>query len=237
MKNTRAVVLLTFLLFSGAAEAQNVYTFADFVNVSGDSLNQRYDNAIAQGRQGITDTFWIAYEMSPRMNVRINSADGIDVLQRNSPERTGMFLVVRKSDNVIEKLRIVDLSRDISVHDRKVYWLGKPTSDESAGLLLNIARTSTSVQVKKDAVFWLGLEMSRRAGDELEKLASDDPELQIQKQVVFALSLRNNDESIPSLIRIAKEHYNPAVRQQAIFWLGQKRDPRVLDFFDQLLKK
>jgi HEAT repeats len=229
--------LVGFLLLSIAARAQNVYTFADFVNVNGDSLNQRYDNAIAEGRQENTDSFWIAYEISGRSNVRVNSADGIDVVQTNRPERAGLFFLMRKSDGAIEKLRIVDLSRDVSVHDRKVYWLGKPTSDESAGLLLNVARTSTSTQVRKDAVFWLGLEMSRQAGDDLETLANNDPEVEIQKQVVFALSLRNNDESIPSLMRIAKEHANPAVRRQAIFWLGQKRDPRVLDFFDQMLKK
>ena len=229
--------LSCLLFFSSAAGAQSVYTFADFVNVGGDSLKQRYDNAAAQGRQGNTDAFWIAYEMSGRMNVRINSADGIDVVQRNNPERAAMFLLVRKSDSTIEKLRIVDLSREITVHERKVYWLGKPDSDESAGLLLGIARTSTSMQVRKDAVFWLGLEISRQAGDDLEKLATADPEVEVQKQVVFALSLRNSDESIPSLIRIAKEHANPVVRRQAIFWLGQKRDPRVLDFFEQLLKK
>jgi HEAT repeat protein len=90
--------------------------------------------------------------------------------------------------------------------------------------------------VKKDAIFWVGQEISRRAGDELEKLASNDPEVEVQKQAVFALSLRNNDESIPSLMRIAKDHPNKAVRQQAIFWLGQKHDPRVLDFFEQMLR-
>jgi len=68
-------------------------------------------------------------------------------------------------------------------------------------------------------------------------LATADPAVEVQKQVVFALSQRSADESIPALVRIAKEHSNAAVRQQAIFWLGQKRDPRVLDFFEQMLKK
>jgi len=232
-----AVVIPLLLLATVGAYGQTVYTFADFVTVNGDSLKLRYDSAVTQGRQGNTDSFWVAYEMSNRANVRSNSVDGIDVVLKNTPQRTGMFMLVRKSDGAIDKLRIVDLSGDVRVHDRKVYWLGKPDSDESAALLLNLARTSTSTQVRKDAIFWLGQEISRLAGDELEKLASNDPEVEVQKQAVFALSLRNNDESIPTLMRIAKEHYNPAVRQQAIFWLGQKRDPRVLDFFEQLLKK
>ena len=68
-------------------------------------------------------------------------------------------------------------------------------------------------------------------------MANSDPEIEIQKQAVFAISQRNNDEAVTSLLRIAREHPNAAVRKQAIFWLGQKRDPRVLDFFEQMLKK
>jgi hypothetical protein len=223
---------LGLLLFFAA---QDVYTPADFVNVDGDSLKARYDNAVTQGRRGNTDTFWTAYEMQFRGNVYVSTTDGIDIVRKNTPERVGIFLLMRKFDGAIERLRMVNLDQDVRVHDRKVYWLGKPASEESAALLLNIARASTSTQVKKDAIFWLGQEVSRLAGDELEKIASNDPEVEVQKQAVFALSLRKNDESIPSLMRVAKEHSNPAVRKQAIFWLGQKRDPRVLDFFEQML--
>src|SRR5215470_10260252 len=143
-------ILLSLLFAVSGAYAQTAYTFADFVTVNGDSLKLRYDSAVTQGRQGNTDSFWVAYEMSNRANVRSNSVDGIDVVLKNTPQRTGMFMLVRKSDGAIDKLRIVDLSGDVRVHDRKVYWLGKPDSDESAALLLNLARTSTSTQLKKD---------------------------------------------------------------------------------------
>ena len=216
---------------------QQVYSPAEFVHPSGATLQARFNNGVAEGRRGGTETFWVAYQMPLRSGVRVNSRDGIEWVQRNNPERAGMFLLVRKSDGAIEKMRIVNLDQDIRVHDRNVYWLGEPSGDETAPLLLNIARTSTVTQVKKEAVFWLGQEISRQAGEDLEKLATNDPEVEVQKQAVFALSLRKNDESIPSLERIAKDHSNPAVRKQAIFWLGQKRDPRVLDFFEQLLKK
>ena len=216
---------------------QEVYSPADFVRVNAASLKAAYDNAVAQGRRGNTDMFWIAYQVPNRSNVWKSSSDGIDTIQTNYPERVALFLLVRRSDGAIDKLRVVNTTQDVRVHDRKVYWLGEPTGDESAALLLNIARTSGSTQVTKDAVFWLGQEISRQAGIELEKLATSDPNVEVQKQVVFALSQRNNDESIPALERIAKEHANPAVRQQAIFWLGQKRDPRVLNFFEQMLKK
>lgn len=216
---------------------QQIYSPSDFARPGGATLQARFDSGVAEGRRGDTATFWVAYEMPMRSSVRVTSRDGIEWAQKANPQRAAMFFLMRKSDGGIEKMRIVNLDQDIRVHDRKVYWLGEPAGDESAPFLLNIARASTSTQVKKDALFWLGQEISRQAGEDLEKLATNDPDVEVQKQAVFALSLRKNDESIPSLERIAKEHPNPAVRKQAIFCLGQKRDPRVLDFFEQLLKK
>jgi hypothetical protein len=228
------IVLAASAMFS---LAQGVFSPADFINVNGDSLKSRYNSAVAQGRQGSADSFWVAYEMADGKNIRTHTSDGIEVTERGRPQRSGMFMLVQKTTGSVEKLRIVDLDEDVRVHDRRVYWLGKPDTDERALLLLDVARAATSTQLKKDSIFWLGQEISRRAGDELEKLVANDPEVEVQKQAVFALSQRANDESIPSLMRIAKDHPNRAVRQQAIFWLGQKRDPRVLDFFEQVLKK
>jgi HEAT repeat protein len=217
--------------------SQAVYTPTDFIRPAGESLQVRYDNAVAEGRRGDLDTFWIAYQMPVKTGTRVSSIDGIESTSSTQLERVGMFILVRKADGGIDKLRIVNLTDDVRVHDRRVYWLGQPPGDENAGLLLKIARSPVSTQVRKDAVFWLGEEVSRQAAAGLEALTSNDPEVEIQKQAVFAISLRGNDESIPTLERIARTHPNAAVRQQAIFWLGQKKDLRVLDFFEQILKK
>ncbi len=277
------IVVLSFNVLSIAYREglQESYSPADFVQVAGNSLQARYDGALAEGRRGTTDTFWIAYQFPVRPGVRVNASDGnVNISRgRNSDgiewvdqttalQRVGLFLLTRKSDGLIEKSRILNLDQDFRVHDRKVYWIGEPGAQESLALLamlvdaapqrasssllmtlglhpepgaaeslLHIARTSSSTQVRKNALFWLGQELSRQAGEELEKMANSDPEIEIQKQAVFAISQRNNDEAVTSLLRIAREHPNAAVRKQAIFWLGQKRDPRVLDFFEQMLKK
>jgi HEAT repeat protein len=110
-------------------------------------------------------------------------------------------------------------------------------SPNVADHLLQIARnTSYPTEVRSSAISWLGREVSRKAGDDLNALAND-PDSQIQRQAVSAMSRRPDDEAIPALIRIAKEHPNAAVRSDAIRLLGQKKDPRVVDFFEQLLKK
>ena len=247
--------------------------------MAGNSLQTRFDSAIAEGRRATTDTFWVAYQIPVRPGVSIDSREGgIDIRSSRSldgieyisstaqAQRVGIFLLIRKSDASIEKVRLVNLGEDFQVRDRKVYWIGDPAAQESVAFLtafvdktngassllmtislhpdpyasdtlLRIARNSTSTNAKKNAIFWLGQSVSRQMGEELEKIAKDDPDVEVQKQVVFALSQRNNDESIPALIRIAKEHPSAAVRKQAVFWLGQKRDPRVLEVFEQMLKK
>jgi hypothetical protein len=35
---------------------------------------------------------------------------------------------------------------------------------------------------------------------------------------------------------LARTHRQPDIRRQAMFWLGQSKDPRAVDFFEQILK-
>jgi hypothetical protein len=82
--------------------SQEVYGPADFVQITGASLKAAYDNAIAQGKRANTDTFWIAYRMPARANVRVNSSDGIDVVQTSNAGSIALFFLVRRSDGAIE---------------------------------------------------------------------------------------------------------------------------------------
>ena len=54
---------------------------------------------------------------------------------------------------------------------------------------------------------------------------------------MFALSQLPKDEGVPKLIDVARTNRNPAVRRQAMFWLGQSRDPRALEFFEEVLAR
>lgn len=269
--------ILTLLLL------QQVYAPSEFTQAPGASLQARYDAAIAQGRRGSEDTFWVAYRFPVKPGVRIQTwdnnvnisisssttSDGIEWIPNDAEiQRVGIFLLLTKSDGAIQRPRLINLNQNFRVHDRKVYWLGEPNAEESLTLLskfvtdpqqksvssfanymtlhdspnvaprlLQIARDmSFSPQVRATAINYLGREVSRSAGEELDKLASD-PSTDIQRQAVSAISRRTDDEAIPSLIRIARTHTNPAVRQEAIRLLGQKKDLRVLDFFEELLKK
>jgi len=260
---------------------QQVYSPADFTQVSGPNLKARHEAAVTQGRRGNDDMFWVAYQFPVRAGVRVmawgdnlsisstTSSDGIEWIPKDSDvARVAIFLLIAKADGVVQKTRLVDLNQNFRVHDRRVYWMGEANADESVDLLstllvdspqrigsslahyltlhdspavaerlLQIARTASNPeQVRSTAIMSLGREASRKALDGLVALASD-PNTQVERQAVMAIGRRTNDEAIPALIRIAKEHPNASVRSEAIRVLGQKKDPRVVDFLEQVLKK
>ncbi|MBX3133830.1 MAG: HEAT repeat domain-containing protein [Gemmatimonadaceae bacterium] len=88
--------------------------------------------------------------------------------------------------------------------------------------------------VRTGATFWLSQSAGARVTEGLQELL-DDPERQVRESAVFALSQRPNDESVPALIRLARSHRDPQIRRTAVFWLGQKRDPRALAYFEEVL--
>jgi hypothetical protein len=103
--------------------------------------------------------------------------------------------------------------------------------------LVAIARDDREVKMRSDALFWL----SQRAGQEAVATITDaierDPEVEVKKKAVFALSQLPKDEGVPKLIDIARTHRNAEVRKQAFFWLGQTKDPRAIQFFEEILLK
>jgi len=117
------------------------------------------------------------------------------------------------------------------------HYMSLHDSPNVASHLLQVARdASKPTEVRRNAINYLGRQVSQQAAQELEKL-SEDPSTEIQNAAVQAIARRPDDESIPTLIRIAKDHPRQTVRQQAIRSLSNKKDPRVVDFFEQVLKK
>ena len=83
--------------------------------------------------------------------------------------------------------------------------------------------------------------MAQKAGRQATEAITDaiarDPVTDVKKKAVFALSQLPKDEGIRLLIEVARTNSNPVVRKEAFFWLGQSRDPRALDFLEQVLTR
>ncbi len=114
--------------------------------------------------------------------------------------------------------------------------LGLHPGNAATDALLGFARNDERPRIRSQALFWL----SQRAGNEvirtLSNAVDNDPELEVKRRAVFAISQLPRAEGVPLLIELARTHRSPEIRRQAMFWLGQSKDPRAVEFFEQVLR-
>jgi hypothetical protein len=89
--------------------------------------------------------------------------------------------------------------------------------------------------VRNSATFWVADAAGEEATKGLEQIIEDEGDREVRKSAVFAISRRPKDESVPALIRVARTHRDPEIRKSAVFWLGQSRDPRAIQYFEEIL--
>lgn len=180
---------------------------------------------------------------------------------------TTMFVLYRLEQRAVTKLRLATPDCDIDAGGLPVVWLTGVDAGESvrylesfigAGrmgdpallaislhnhpsatpVLIRTAREHASAHVRGQALFWLAQSAQRKlALDTAAAAIENDPETEVKKKAVFAISQLRDGEGVPKLIELAKSNRNPAVRKQAIFWLGQSKDPRALQFFEEILAR
>jgi hypothetical protein len=131
------------------------------------------------------------------------------------------------------------LQQDPSDKVREKVTFGLSVSKASSALttLIAAAKNDRSTRVRGQALFWLGQKAGDQAVAAIASAIDNDPETEVKKKAVFALSQLPKDEGVPKLIEVAKTNRNPAVRKQAFFWLGQSKDPRAVQFFEDVLLK
>jgi HEAT repeat protein len=117
------------------------------------------------------------------------------------------------------------------------FALSQSAVPESVDTLIRMARVDESPRVRGQALFWLAQKAGDRAAAAIDNAIREDPDTEVKRQAVFALTQLPKEKGIPQLIRVARTNRNPAVRKQAVFWLGQSKDPRALDFIEEILTR
>jgi len=108
--------------------------------------------------------------------------------------------------------------------------------------LLQIARRESRDNERKhsEATFWLGRYAAAKLNGSDVPFDSDEGEQSDEEDVkghaVFALSQLRGHEGVEPLIKVARTNKDPYVRSKALFWLGESRDPRAIDVFEEILK-
>ncbi len=153
-------------------------------------------------------------------------------------ENVAFWLGVERGKKGLDLLRKYG-KNDPDVRFRKKVTFAVSQSKEPDALaeLISIAHNDESPGVRGEAIFWLAQIGGRKEAEQITVAIENDPETEVKKKAVFALSQLHGGEGVPLLINLVKTNKNPAVRKQAIFWLGQSRDPRALDFLEQILTK
>ena len=133
--------------------------------------------------------------------------------------------------------RMVQQDPSDRVRDKAVFALSISKAPSALPTLIAAAKADKSTRVRGQALFWLARKAGNEAAATIAEAIDRDPETAVKKKAVFALSQLPKDEGVPRLIEVARNNRNPEVRKQAFFWLGQSKDPRAVQFFEDILLK
>lgn len=104
--------------------------------------------------------------------------------------------------------------------------------------LLDVARDkSFDIETRKNAIFWASQqkEMDLAALSALYDQSRGDDEM--QEHILFIYSQRRESGAVDKLMSVARGDPNIEMKKKALFWLGQKNDPRVRAFIQELINK
>ncbi len=141
----------------------------------------------------------------------------------------------RRGYQVLERLVRDDPSD--RVREKAIFALSVSKEPEALDTMIGVARNDKSPRVRGQALFWLAHKAGQKASSAITDAIANDPEASVKKRAVFALSQLPKEEGVRLLIEVARTNRNPLVRKDAIFWLGQSRDPRALDFLEEILRR
>lgn len=164
------------------------------------------------------------------------------LIQPNQPlrlrENVAFWLGVERGKPGLDILReTVKSDADERFREKATFPISQSKEPEALQELIGMAHNDSSPRVRGQAIFWLAQKAGKKEAGEISSAIENDPDTQVKKKAVFALSQIHDGEGVPLLINVAKTNKNPVIRKQAFFWLGQSKDPRALNFLEEVLTK
>ena len=141
----------------------------------------------------------------------------------------------RRGFEVLKNLIASDPSEP--VRERAISALAVSKEPEAADLLISTARSDHNPRLRAQAIAALGRKSGPKTVAVIREAIEKDPDAQVRRRAVSALHALPDGGGIPLLIEVVKTTQNADVRKQAMSSLAQSRDPRVLAFLEDLLKR
>ena len=148
-------------------------------------------------------------------------------------------LLQMDADRAIPILQKVLARRDAcsaALRRKAVFILSQKQTDQTANILMNVARTDPDPEVREQAVQWL----SQVPGSTglLEGILKGSDDANIKEKALFSLSQQDQPAAQQALRDFAlRDSENPDLREKAIFWLGQNRSKDNTEFLRSLYSR
>jgi len=129
-------------------------------------------------------------------------------------------------------------TRSSNVHGQIIQAVVGLRTPEATQWLIDMAKDKTmDAESRKNAIYWAGQQRSvdmEQLNTIYEQARGDN---EVQNQVIYVFSQRKESTAVDKLMAIAKTDQNIEMRKTALYWLGQKNDPRVKQFIQDLIMK
>ncbi len=223
---------LPFYWLTNANAAQSVTLLESLISKN-DKADSREDRRLRNGALAA-----IAMERDPSADAALDRLSQPAVPEQTRKQTAFWLGSARGRRGYESLLKILAGDPSDTVREQAVFAL---TKSHEAGAIPEIARVAhddKSVRVRGQALFWLAKSAQARvSSDAIRNAIDQDPDLRLKKRAVFALTEIPNNEGVPMLIEIARSHRDPQIRKEAMTWLGRSKDPRALQFFEQVLTR
>ena len=188
----------------------------------------------AQGDSEVTDGKTLIIPGSPGRNCSPDADE-------DSDDRIAALnaLLQMDADRAMPILQKVLARRDacsVALRRKAVFLVSQKRTDQTANILMNVARSDPDQEVREQAVFWL----SQVPGSTglLEEILKGNGDESIKEKALFSLSQQNEPRAQQILRDFAmRESENSDLREKAIFWLGQRRSTENTGFLRNLYSR
>jgi HEAT repeat protein len=177
-----------------------------------------------------------------------------------------LTISTRPGEPAVDALfRIYDADQSVEIRRAVISGFGNRKSERAGNKLFEIARSTDNVDLRKAAISAISRRSGDKTVEFLLSLYDTEKNEQVKDQILSALgfgssifvgtplgeaagqstfgyttnSSRINDQRvITKLIQIARDQKEPMERRKrAIGWLSRSKDPKVLEFLQELLKQ
>ncbi len=148
-------------------------------------------------------------------------------------------LLQMDADRAMPILKKVLERRDacsVALRRKAVFLVSQKRTEETANILMNVARGDPDQEVREQAVFWL----SQVPGSTglLEEILRGNADQNIKEKALFSLSQQNEPRAQQILRDFALRNTESSeLREKAIFWLGQRRSSENTEFLRSLYSR